>query len=460
MKCFKMSSCVAVALLATAPASAQNQLSAGVNPVADKIECPLEELEWGVDQSFPDPWWAGSYVETHATGPWTTIWKGKEMLVCSYLTTEGDGWLQPGLYMPPSGGDETGVIFVLRPWVEMPEENYPCPPTLQVKVLSELPSPWLGTTYPWSLVSKQSLPEYGVNVCRYEGERARKILRPVRTDYPDFTSNPPPSIDDLKLGFAVSKAELTAIPSKKTTTCPTTVRFEGRIHVNGPGQVRYRVEENGQVGPLQTIDAIAAGGYALAWESEVGASQKPAAIGGLTTETQSGNVATGQARILIESPDGKSESNVAGYEITCSPLAPVEGLAQTPEEPEPEPLVMVAPQPAQKATPKLQVLQAAPALPDLRIRTATVDRSKPKEVKVRVVNVGQGPSAATQVRVWVIPHGQAWYGQVPPLAAGQDAWATVQTAMPVMAAQKVYARVDDPDKVKESNEGNNGHVVK
>ncbi|MGH2782365.1 MAG: hypothetical protein ACRDLA_13360, partial [Thermoleophilaceae bacterium] len=56
-----------------------------------------------------------------------------------------------------------------------------------------------------------------------------------------------PSIDDFKQAFVVTEAELTAIPSQRTTTCPTTVRFEGRIHVNGSGQIRYRVEENGQV---------------------------------------------------------------------------------------------------------------------------------------------------------------------------------------------------------------------
>jgi hypothetical protein len=456
-------------LLAPAAARAQNELSAGPRPVADKIECPLDQLEWGIGQSFPDPWWSGTYVEGTGYGPSTMFWQGKEMLVCGYTYTVGDGWLQPGFYMEGSypGGPEEGKIYVLRPYVDTTEENYPCPPSVDVKVLSELPEPWLGTTYPWSLTSKYPSPDYNANVCVYEGKRISQVLRPLITDYPDFAPNPPPpppAIDAQRQGFAATKAELTAIPAKKTTTCPTAVRFEGRIHVNGPGQIRYRIEENGQVGLLRQIDANAAGGYALAWESDVGAPQKPTAIGGLTTQTKTGNVATGQARILIESPaDGVSESNVASYEITCSPMAPVGGLAQTPKQPEPEPLVMVAPQPAQKAVPsraRAQVLQAAPALPDLRIRTAAVDRSKPKEVKVRVVNTGQGASAATQVRVWVIPQGQAWYGQVPALAAGQDVWTTVQAAMPVMAAQKVYARVDDPDKVKESDEGNNGHVVK
>jgi outer membrane biosynthesis protein TonB len=160
-------------------------------------------------------------------------------------------------------------------------------------------------------------------------------------------------------------------------------------------------------------------------------------------------------------------------------------LAQPPEKPGPQPLpVAPAPQPAPQVQPDIQrvirerapqpqpetrraaqppsakVRQAGVLLPDLRILNALVDPSKPKEVKVRVANTGQGASAATGARVWVLPQGKAWYGLVPPLAAGQDTWTTVQADMPVLAAQKVYARVDDPDKVEESNEGNNGYELK
>ncbi|MGH7572173.1 MAG: CARDB domain-containing protein [Gemmatimonadota bacterium] len=485
------------AMAAPTDAQAQGELTATPRPVADKIECPLDELEWGIAQSFPNPWYSTPQVEsdpwnpgyyTESPGPYTATWMGKEMMSCRWRLYGKDS---SSPYAQNTSGQDLYYprLYVQRPWADIPEENYPCPPTVQVKVLSSVPSPWLGTTYQWSLVEKGTgTQNYGEintsNYCGYSGPIPNEILRPVRTDYQDFSANPPPSIDDFTQAFAVTKAELTAIPAKKTTTCPTTVRFEGRIHVNGSGQIRYRVEQNGQVGPLETINANAAGGYALAWQSEVEAPQGPAAAGGLVIAPQPGNVATGRAQLLIESPsDGVRESNEASYEITCSPLAPVGGLAQTPEEPEPEPLGIAAPQrPPQEATPKIQ--QAAPqpgpqgkpvmpgrlvttrvqppsmALPDLRIRTAMVDPSKPKEVKVRVANTGQAASGATRVRVWVIPQGKAWYGPVPALAAGQDAWTTVQADMPVMAAQQAFVRVDDPDKVKETDEGNNGHTLK
>ncbi len=496
----KIMSLLLAVLLAPSTARAQ-EISAGVQPIADKIECPLEELEWGIAQSFPDPWYSDPQVETepwgNSPGPYTTTWMGKEMMSCRWEYYGKDS-SSPYYEGDPDAQNSGGYydaywprLYVQRPLADIPEENYPCPPTVQVKVLSSVPSPWLGTTYQWSLQEKGTETS---NYCIYGGPIPNEVLRPVKTDYQDFSANPPPSLDDFKQVFGVTEAELTAIPAKKTTTCPTTVRFEGRIHVNGSGQIRYRVEENGQVGPLKTINANQAGGYALAWQSEVEAPQGPADIGGLVTAPQPSNVATGRAQLLIESPsDGVAESNEASYEITCSPLAPVDGLAQTPEKEEPEPLGVAAPQqPPQEATPKIgaapqpkpvveggenevihkkpprraapapvaNALQAAVLLPDLQIRTAMVDPSKPKQVKVRVVNTGQAASAATRVRVWVIPQGKAWYGLVPPLAAGQDAWTTVQADMPVMVAQHVHARVDDPDKNKESDEGNNGHQLK
>lgn len=473
MKCFRATSLLLGILFVPAVVLAQGQLVAEVEPMADKIDCPsLDGLEWGIAQSFPDPWYSDSEVTTgpwypgyhpSAFGPYTTTAMGKEMLACRWADHE-----------------RRGSLRVQRPWADIPEEDYPCPPTVQVKVLSSLPAPWLGTFYTWRLITKHSGAYNSINYCHYEGRIPNEILRPVETgprrtpNYPDLSANPPESIDDFKQAFAVTEAELTAIPAQKTTTCPTMVRFEGRIHVNGSGQIRYRVEENGQVGPLKTIYANATGGYALAWQSEVDAPQESAAAGGLTTAPQPGNVATGRARLLIESPsDGITESNDASYEITCSPLAPMGGLAQTPEdEPESEKVRLAVaragadaqaePQP-KPGLPGRLVTTRAPevtALPDLRIRAAAVDPSNPKNVKVEVVNTGAAASAATGVRLWITPQGKVWHGSVPPLAAGKSVWITVQADMPVMAAQQVYARVDDPDKVKESNEGNNGHKLK
>src|SRR5688572_20127347 len=290
MKLLLAASLLVAAVLAPVAAQAQqwNPLSTVPRPNMDQIPCPLEKLEWGFAESFPDPWFGATYVETTADGPYTTFWMGKEMLGCSYATP------------PIPGADETATLDVVRPWVDMPEEDYPCPPTLAVQVLSDLPSPWLGTTYTWELVDKLSLQGYNLNICRYEGKRANWVVRPLITDYPDIAANPDPEVDDLRLVFGVTNAQLAAVPAVKTTSCPTTVRLEGNIRTSGPGEVRYRFEENGQPGPLQTLDFDAAIGKPVAVETQVGApSRRPAGIGGVAAAPQAPNVVTGQARIVI-----------------------------------------------------------------------------------------------------------------------------------------------------------------
>lgn len=313
------------AVLAPVAAQAQqwNALSTVPRPHMNQIVCPVEKLEWGIAESFPDPWYGLTYVETTAEGPYTSFWMSKEMLGCSYINTESDVWWEQ------PGNAEHAALYVVRPYVDIPEEDYPCPPTIEVRVLSDLPSPWLGTTYPWELTHAVPLQVRNMNVCRYEGKRANWVVRPVITDYPDIAANPDPEVDDIKLLFGVTNAQLAAVPAVKTTSCPTTVRFEGNIRTSGPGEVRYRIEENGQQGPLQTLDFDAAIGKPVVFETQVGApTRRPAAIGGLAAGPQAPNVVTGQARIVIESPDGVSESNMASYEITCSAAAAVGNLAQ------------------------------------------------------------------------------------------------------------------------------------
>lgn len=107
--------------------------------------------------------------------------------------------------------------------------------------------------------------------------------------------------------------------------------------------------------------------------------------------------------------------------------------------------------------------EAAPAgaaLPDLSIQASESDPAIADVVRLRVVNSGTAPSAATRVRLWVMPEGKAWYAVVPALAAGEEAWVRVQADSALRAADRVFARVDDPDRVPESDERNNGHVVR
>ena len=99
--------------------------------------------------------------------------------------------------------------------------------------------------------------------------------------------------------------------------------------------------------------------------------------------------------------------------------------------------------------------------PDLQIRAARQKAGDPNTLEVAVYNNGPGPAGATAVKVFFHNGGavQTSSGAVPALAAGQTVWVPVALPLPFPAAKKLDARIDDPDKVSETNEGNNGFGV-
>jgi CARDB len=107
---------------------------------------------------------------------------------------------------------------------------------------------------------------------------------------------------------------------------------------------------------------------------------------------------------------------------------------------------------------------AAPALPNLRIREAEpLDRGRgATQLKVKVVNTGAGPSTPTQLKFMYVKDGATATASapVPALAANQEVWVNVGSAKPLAAADKVYLRVDDPNKVAETSEADNSFIFK
>lgn len=325
------------------PAAMHAQLTAGTQPVASQIVCPITEVQWGIGQSLPDPWWSEPKTTTTgfslgllvgpSTGPYTTSAMGKEMLACrwaDYGKTSYGPWptgIQLGQAQPNTH------IYMMRPATDTPPETWTCPATVQVRVLTSLPAPWLGTTYQWSLSGKQQALAGGgpANMCQYSGMIPNEILYPIQTTaqagMTGLVSNPPPAIDQLAQALLLTKAQLTAIPAKRSTSCPTTVRFEGRIGANTAGAVKYRTELNGQMSPQQTLTFTSAGEKVVKFQTQVGPDQQQSAGLSLATPHPS-NVVKGEARIVMESPQNIKESNLAKYEITCTPLAPAGNLAQ------------------------------------------------------------------------------------------------------------------------------------
>lgn len=271
----------------------------------------------------------------------------------------------------------------------------------------------------------------------------------------------------------ITSITLDAEPASYKGTCPRRFAFRGKITVDRPVKLEYRFEaDDDWTSDKYTLEFAGPGTKSVFWARTMDAlpTQGDLAAPGVPKKLP---VRNGWMRLRVGLADeepgrtlGTRTSDQAEFTLDCNPPDPgsVIQAAQPSTEPEGKPLPKIQqtiadgrhagePVPA-------NVIQAVPALPDLRIKTATVDPSKPTEVQVEVVNIGPAASAATGVRLWVVPQGTAWYGPVPALAAGQSAWTMVQADMPVMVAQRVYARVDDPDQVEESDEGNNGHVLK
>jgi hypothetical protein len=99
--------------------------------------------------------------------------------------------------------------------------------------------------------------------------------------------------------------------------------------------------------------------------------------------------------------------------------------------------------------------------PDLRIRLARQKAGDPNTLEVEIYNHGPGPAGATAVKVFFHKNKavQTSSGAVPALASGQIVWVAVALPLPFPAADHLTARVDDPNKVPETNELNNGFVV-
>jgi hypothetical protein len=105
--------------------------------------------------------------------------------------------------------------------------------------------------------------------------------------------------------------------------------------------------------------------------------------------------------------------------------------------------------------------QAAP-LPDLVIRQVIAVAGSDKKLRAHIVNVGNADAGACNLLLFFQQNGQtAKRGTyVTPIAKGKDLWVDVNNDNPIAAASSISLRIDDPNRVKESNELNNSYKFK
>jgi hypothetical protein len=105
--------------------------------------------------------------------------------------------------------------------------------------------------------------------------------------------------------------------------------------------------------------------------------------------------------------------------------------------------------------------QAAP-LPDLVIRQVVAVAGSDKKLRAHIVNVGNADAGACNLLLFYQQNGQTSKRgtYVTAIAKGKDLWVEVNNDSPVAAASSISLRVDDPNRVKESNETNNSYKFK
>lgn len=100
--------------------------------------------------------------------------------------------------------------------------------------------------------------------------------------------------------------------------------------------------------------------------------------------------------------------------------------------------------------------------PDLVIEDAQIAGANPNRLRVRVANRGLAPAVETQITL-VYQRGEesaTMAAPIPLLLAGERQWFIVEVGASLVEADRVDLRIDEPPRVAESDEGNNGFVFK
>ncbi len=138
--------------------------------------------------------------------------------------------------------------------------------------------------------------------------------------------SPPTPVGGVAVPFQVQKATLSTFPTQQTAHCPVTLTFTGSIGVVGKGTVKYRLNHNGERGPVQTLSFPGTEAQGVSFHVEikptpVDLDPAPASnpgIGNLAGNPVPQNQHNGFARIEIVSPSaGVDHSQDAVYQVNC-----------------------------------------------------------------------------------------------------------------------------------------------
>lgn len=259
---------------------------------------------------------------------------------------------------------------------------------------------------------------------------------------------PRPTVQDLAVGFQVTQVALALTPASHTGACPATVHLSPTIQANGKGVVRYRFKN--QLGAASQVFQLAFSKADTKFPDHVislGDSGAPQGLG-FAAATGSGgdlglaapndpDLVKGYFQVEVLSPHAR-KSNMASYTLRCKPgLIAGGGL-----------VAATKPMVATLALADLVIEQAAPS-------------GVASKLMVKVTNQGTAASKPTNLKLFYHAGGKVTVrgAVVPAVQPGQSQVVFAEAGASVAAADKILLRVDDPNRIAELNEGNNGFAL-
>lgn len=251
----------------------------------------------------------------------------------------------------------------------------------------------------------------------------------------------PTGSDDIAMGFQVNQAALAITPNKYEGVCPAKLHLNPTIEATGKGLVRYRfIDQLGHHSQEFQVNFTKSEVKFLDHVITIDDKGKPADLGFKAPAAQGGafglvapndpDLKQGYFQLEVLSPH-KKLSNIADYSVKC--------MAET-----------------------VGGLNAKPDLADLVVEDVQPAANLLSKVFVKITNVGTGPSTPTNLQAISQKNGETVIRgtSVPVVDPGTSQVVLVQLGVTASSAQQIEIKVDSPNRIKESDEGNNGFQYK
>ena len=304
-----------------------------------------------------------------------------------------------------------------------------------------------------SIQWKQSQPIWAnINVVCQKGAASRVVGNPSKPK--------PTGSDDLAMGFQVNQAALAITPKHYEAKCPAKLHLNPTIEATGKGIVKYRlVDQLGNHSQTFQVKFDKSDVKFLDHVIEIDDKNKPKGLGFKAAQPTSGalglaapsdpNLTQGYFRVEVLSPH-KKLSNIADYSVKCTVTTAGDGkVATPPADPNPGFAIKGDISPAKK-------------LADLVIDGVQPSPAVPTKLFVKVTNKGTAASTPTNLKAlrWVGDKATARGTLVPAVLPGQSQVVLAELGGTIAGATQLFVRVDDPNRVLESDDGNNSFKVK